>query len=207
MSAASRGVLDARHVRNIGSSNHAAWMVMESLAVSERLGLSRSIGTQPPYALLDRRVENELVPVALKYSLTVLSWSPLAGGLLSGKYTLDMADGTDFPPETRAGSGWALILRRINTQALEVATAVKEMAEERGLSTAQVATLWCKDQPGITAPIIGPRTMRHLDDALVIIDMHLEEADRALFGSLVHPGNAVADSHNANPWMKARLQV
>ena len=194
-------------VRYIGSSNHAAWMVMESIAVSERLAISRLISTQPPYNLLDRRIENELVPVALKYGLAVLPWSPIAGGLLSGKYTLDMADGTAFPPDTRAGSGWKPILRRINSRALEVATAVKEMAEERGLNTAQLATLWCKDQPGITAPIIGPRTMHHLDDALAIIDMHLDEADRPLFDALVHPGNAVADFHNANPWMKARLQV
>ncbi len=194
-------------VRYIGSSNHAAWMVMESIAVSERLAISRLISTQPPYNLLDRRIENELVPVALKYGLAILPWSPIAGGLLSGKYTLDMADGTAFPPDTRAGSGWKPILRRINSRALEVATAVKEMAEERGLNTAQLATLWCKDQPGITAPIIGPRTMHHLDDALAIIDMHLDEADRPLFDALVHPGNAVADFHNANPWMKARLQV
>jgi aryl-alcohol dehydrogenase-like predicted oxidoreductase len=194
-------------VRYIGASNHAAWMIMESIAVSERMGLSRLISSQPPYNLLDRRIENELVPVALKYGLAILPWSPLAGGLLSGKYTVDMADGADFPADTRAGSGWAPILRRINTRALEVATAVKAMAQERGLNTAQFATLWCKDQPGITAPIIGPRTMQHLDDALAILDMNLEEADRALFDALVHPGNAVADFHNANPWMKARLQV
>jgi aryl-alcohol dehydrogenase-like predicted oxidoreductase len=194
-------------VRYIGSSNHAAWMVMESLAVSERLAISRLISSQPPYNLLDRRIENELVPVAQKYGIAILPWSPLAGGLLSGKYTLDMADGTGFPDETRAGSGWAPILRRVNRKGLEVATAVKEMAEARGLNTAQLATLWCKDQPGITAPIIGPRTMQHLDDALAIVDMNLDEADRPQFDALVHPGNAVADFHNANPWMKARLQA
>ena len=65
-------------VRYIGSSNHAAWMVMESLAVSERLGISRLISAQPPYNLLDRRAENELVPLALKYGLAVLPWSPIA---------------------------------------------------------------------------------------------------------------------------------
>ena len=194
-------------VRYIGSSNHAAWMVMESLAVSERLGISRLISAQPPYNLLDRRAENELVPLALKYGLAVLPWSPIAGGMLSGKYTLEMADGAAYPAGTRAGRGWAPILRRMNRRSLEVATAVKTMAEERGLNTAQLATLWCKDQLGITAPIVGPRTMQHLDDALAIIDMDLDEADRPLFDALVHPGNAVADFHNANPWMKARLQA
>jgi aryl-alcohol dehydrogenase-like predicted oxidoreductase len=182
-------------------------MIMESIAISERLAISRLISAQPPYNLLDRRIENELVPLALKYGIAILPWSPIAGGLLSGKYTLDMADGTGFPSDTRAGSGWAPILRRIDREALEVATAVKKMAEERGLNTAQLATLWCKDQPGITAPIIGPRTMQHLDDALAVMDMDLDEADRPLFDALVHPGNAVADFHNANPWMKARLQA
>ena len=89
-------------VRYIGSSNHAAWMVMESIAISERLAISRLISAQPPYSLLDRRIENELVPLALKYGIAILPWSPIAGGILSGKYTLDMADGAAFPSDTRA---------------------------------------------------------------------------------------------------------
>jgi aryl-alcohol dehydrogenase-like predicted oxidoreductase len=195
----------AGKVRYIGSSNHAAWMVMESIGVSERLGLSRLISAQPPYNLLDRRIENELVPLALKYGLAILPWSPLAGGILTGSYTLDMVDGGDFPPGTRAATGWGPIKRRLTRRALEVAAEVKNMAEERGLNAAQFATLWVKDQPGITAPIIGPRTMQHLDDALAVIEMKLEDTDRPLFDGLVHPGNAVADFHNANPWMKARI--
>ena len=82
---------------------------------------------------------------------------------------------------------------------------MQKMAEERGMNAAQLATLWCKDQPGITSPIIGPRTMKHLDDALAVLDKDLYDADRPLFDALVHPGNAVADFHNSNPWMKARL--
>ena len=79
------------------------------------------------------------------------------------------------------------------------------MARERGLSGAQLALLWVKDQPGVTAPIIGPRTMQHLESFLPVLDMHLAEADRPLFDALVHPGNAVADFHNSNDWMKARI--
>ncbi len=79
------------------------------------------------------------------------------------------------------------------------------MAGERGMNAAQLATLWCKDQPGITSPIIGPRTIKHLDDALVVMDKTLDDADRPLFDALVHPGNAVSDFHNSNPWMKARI--
>jgi aryl-alcohol dehydrogenase-like predicted oxidoreductase len=163
------------------------------------------ISTQPPYNFLDRRPENELIPLAQKYGLAVLPWSPLAGGILAGKYTPDMFTDKAYPEGTRAGEGWSPILRRMNRKVLSVAVEVKKLAEERGLNSAQMATLWCKDQPGITAPIIGPRTMQHLEDALAVIDKTLDEADRSVFDALVHPGNAVADFHNANPWMKARL--
>ncbi|MFN2151225.1 MAG: aldo/keto reductase, partial [Anaerolineales bacterium] len=88
---------------------------------------------------------------------------------------------------------------------IEVAIKVGEMAAERGLTITQLALLWVKDQPGITAPIIGPRTMAHLEDALGILEKTLDEADIPLFDALVHPGNAVADFHNSNDWMKARV--
>jgi aryl-alcohol dehydrogenase-like predicted oxidoreductase len=94
---------------------------------------------------------------------------------------------------------------RITQRGLEVGQTVSRMAQERGLSASQLALLWTKDQPGITAPIIGPRTLAHLEDALGILDKTFEEADRPLFDELVHPGNAVADFHNSNDWMKARL--
>jgi aryl-alcohol dehydrogenase-like predicted oxidoreductase len=80
-----------------------------------------------------------------------------------------------------------------------------EMAQERGLTAAQLALLWCKDQPGVTAPITGPRTLAHLQEALPVLEMTLADEDRPIFDSLVHPGNAVADFHNSAWWMKARL--
>jgi len=83
--------------------------------------------------------------------------------------------------------------------------AVGKMAEERDLTVSQLALLWVKDQPGVTAPIIGPRTLAHLEDALAVLGKKLEDADRPLFDALVHPGNAVSDFHNNNEWMKARV--
>jgi aryl-alcohol dehydrogenase-like predicted oxidoreductase len=79
------------------------------------------------------------------------------------------------------------------------------MAQERKMTITQLALLWTKDQPGITSPILGPRTMQHLEDAFPVLDMTLDNADRPLFDELVHPGNAVADFHNSNSWMKARI--
>ncbi len=194
-------LIRAGKVRYIGASTHPAWKVMEALAVSEQQHLARYISEQPPYNLLDRRIENELVPLCQKYGLAILPWSPLAGGILAGRYNSP----DSFPDGSRATRMGTTFQNRITQRALDVAQQVGVMAQERGLTITQLALLWCKDQPGITAPIIGPRTMAHFDDALAIADMKLDDADRALFDDLVHPGNAVADFHNSNDWMKARV--
>ena len=98
-----------------------------------------------------------------------------------------------------------MVKARITQRGIDIGTAVNKMAQERGLTASQLALLWIKDQPGITAPIIGPRTLAHLEDALTIIDKALADADRPLFDQLVHPGTAVSDFHNSNEWMKARI--
>lgn len=192
-------------VRYIGCSTHPAWMVMESLAISERMNLARYVSEQPPYNLLDRRIENELVPLAQKYGLAILPWSPLAGGVLAGKYTLDMLEEEAFPEGSRAERSGGFFRDRVTREGVKVAAKVKEMAEARGMTAAQLSTLWCKDQPGVTAPIIGPRTMQHLEEALGVLDKTLSDEDQEAFDRLVHPGNVVADFHNSNPWMKARI--
>lgn len=189
-------------VRYLGCSTHPAWMVMEALSISERYGLNRYISEQPPYNLLDRRIENELIPLCQKYDLAIIPWSPLAMGVLAGRYT----QAGSYPDGSRAQS-WdeTMSQARITQPGIEAGEAVSKMAQERGLTASQLSLLWVKDQPGITAPIIGPRTLAHLEDALGIIDQRLNDADRPLFDKLVHPGTAVADFHNSNDWMKARI--
>ena len=80
------------------------------------------------------------------------------------------------------------------------------MARERGMTSAQLALLWVKDQPGVTSPIFGPRTLAHLAEGLPVLERRLDEADRPSFDALVHPGNAVADFHSTNEWMKTRIR-
>ena len=192
----------AGKVRYIGCSTYPAWMVMEALTTSEKFSLARYISEQPPYNLLDRRIENELVPLAMKYGLAILPWSPLAMGILTGRYPLDGA----APEGSRLSRwDWQSAQERLSRRGREVGARVAEMAKERGLSAAQLALLWCKDQPGVTAPIIGPRTLGHLDEFIPVMGMTLADEDRPLFDELVHPGNAVADFHNSNDWMKARV--
>lgn len=195
-------LIRAGKVRYIGCSTHPAWMVMEALSISERYGLNRYISEQPPYNLLDRRIENELVPLCQKYDLAIIPWSPLAMGILAGRYP---QTGT-FPEDSRAQL-WDnnMVKVRITQRGLDVGKAVSDMAQERGLTASQLGLLWAKDQPGITSPIIGPRTLAHLEDALTVLDKKFDDADRPLFDGLVHPGTAVSDFHNSNEWMKARI--
>ena len=188
-------------VRYIGASTFPAWAVMEALATSDRYSLNRYVSEQPPYNLLDRRIENELLPLCRRYELAVLPWSPVAGGVLTGRYTVE-----DRKPEGPRAQRWgARFETRVTARGLEVADELAKMAAERGLTTSQLALLWVKDQPGVTSPIYGPRTMEHLEDALAVLDLSLAEADRPLFDALVHPGNAVADFHDSNNWMRARV--
>ncbi len=194
-------LIRAGKVLYIGSSTFPAWMVMEALAISEQHHLARYISEQPPYNLLDRRVENELIPLCQKYGLAVLPWSPLAGGMLAGRYP----PGAEFPAESRATRTGEFFTSRISQKGREIAARVGELAKERRVSAAQLALLWLKDQPGVTAPIIGPRTLEHLESFIPVMDQNLNDADRPLFDALVHPGTAVADFHNTSDWMKARI--
>jgi aryl-alcohol dehydrogenase-like predicted oxidoreductase len=191
----------AGKVLYVGCSTHPAWKVMEALSISQRYGLVSYVSEQPPYNLLDRRIENELVPLSQQYGLGILPWSPLAGGILTGRYS----SSDQVPEDSRAARAGSAFRERISRKGREVACRVAEMAEERGLSGAQLALLWVKDQPGVTAPIIGPRTLAHLEAFLPVLDLQLADTDRPLFDELVHPGNAVADFHNSNDWMKARI--
>jgi len=196
----------AGKVLYIGCSSHPAWKVMEAIAISERYGWARYISEQPPYNLLDRRVENELVPLCQQYGLAIIPWSPLAGGILAWRYTRvgerPKGSRADLWGDNPRGQNFR---DRITSKGIEVITRLTELADERNLTTPQLALLWVKDQPGVTSPIIGPRTLEHLEGLLPVMNMKFNEADRVIFDGLVHPGNAVADFHNTNEWVKARV--
>ncbi|MCC6173929.1 MAG: aldo/keto reductase [Chloroflexi bacterium] len=186
-------------VRYIGTSTFPAWKIMEGLAIGERLGLTRYVSEQPPYNLLDRRIENELVPLALAHGLGIIPWSPIAGGVLAGRYRV----GEPPPAGSRAArQGRGQMAPRYADAGREIGQRMVGLARERAMSAGQLALLWVKDQPGITAPISGPRTPEHLREAIAVADMSLSEADRAVFDALVPPGTAVANFFNTSGWMK-----
>ena len=191
----------AGKVLYIGASSFPACKVMEGLALSQQNGRVRYVSEQPPYNLLDRRIENELIPLAQSYDLAILPWSPLAMGVLAGRYL----PGEDAPSGSRLDRGHPLLAERVTERGREVGARMMELAHERGMTAAQLALLWCKDQPGVTSPIIGPRTLDHLEDALPVLDMTLADEDRPIFDDLVLPGDAVADFHLVVWWSKRRI--
>ena len=188
-------------VRYIGSSTAPAWKVMEALMVSELKGYVRFVSEQPPYNLLDRRIENEMVPLCQAYGLGIFPWSPLAMGILAGRY----ADAENYPSGSRANLRGGIYAERITARGIDVGNKVVQLAKERNLSPAQLAVLWVKDQPGITAPLIGPRTIEQLEHFLPVMEMELDTATRLACDELVPPGSAVANFHNSAPWMKMRV--
>lgn len=182
----------------IGCSTFAAWQVVESLWASERYGLNRFVTEQPPYHLLDRRVERELVPMAQTFGFGLIPWSPLAGGFLSGKYRRGgegPSDGRFTLRRSQGGRASALLESEAAFDAVEGLTAV---ADEKGCTLSQLALAWCMNQPGITSPIIGPRTMEQLEDNLGAAAVNITDADRERIDEICPPGRVVVPFYEAS---------
>jgi aryl-alcohol dehydrogenase-like predicted oxidoreductase len=188
-------------VRYVGCSTHPAWQVMEALLVSELKGYAKFVSEQPPYNLLDRRIENELVPMCQAHGLGIISWSPMAMGILAGRY----ADAEDYPTESRAALRGGIYAERVTARGIDVGKQFVELASRHNLSPAQLAILWTKDQRGITAPLIGPRSAEQLQHLLPVSEMSLSDELRDACDDLVPPGSAAANFHNSAPWMKMKI--
>jgi aryl-alcohol dehydrogenase-like predicted oxidoreductase len=192
-------LIRAGKVRYIGCSTHPAWMVMEALAVSEKEHLARYVSEQPPYNLLDRRIENELVPLALRYNMALIPWAPLGQGLLAGRYNA----GLPLPTDSRASRERGGIYdQRFTQRAINTGEKFTKLALQFNKTPGQLALVWCKDQPGITSPIIGPRTLEQLKDLLPAADMKLSQEEKEACDLLVAPGGVLVNYHNTSGWNK-----
>lgn len=189
-------LIRAGKVRYIGTSTFAAWQVLESLWVAKELGLNRFICEQPPYHILDRRVERELLPMARTYGIATIPWSPLAGGLLTGKYDRN----TPPPADSRfAGAENNPRLRaRMAEAVFDVVDGLKPLAQAKNCTLSQLSLAWCAAQPGVTSPIIGPRTMEQLEDNLGALSVTLNAEDMAAIDQLVPPGRMVSPFYEAD---------
>jgi aryl-alcohol dehydrogenase-like predicted oxidoreductase len=182
-------------VRYIGTSTYAAWQVVESLWVSKELGLNRFVCEQPPYNILDRRIESELLPALRTYGFGVIPWSPLAGGRLTGKYRR----GQPLPPNTRFGDiPQERQSAEMSAQVLDAIEALIPLGEAKGVTLTQFALAWVVQQPGITSPIIGPRNMAQLEENLKALDVKITDDDRKKVDAIVPPGRVVSPHYEAD---------
>jgi aryl-alcohol dehydrogenase-like predicted oxidoreductase len=186
-------------IRYIGFSTFAAWQVVESIWVAKELGLNRVVCEQPPYNLLDRRIERELIPAAQTYGLALIPWSPLASGFLTGKYRR----GEGFPAGSRLDRNQGGP-RSFDEPAFAVLDVVEELAKEKGCTPSQLALAWCANQPAVTSPIIGPRTMEQLEDNLAALDVEITDEDRARLDEVAPPGQHSATYYEADFGPSAR---
>ncbi len=170
-------------VRYIGCSNYAGWQLLKALGTSERYGYQRFISQQIYYSLQARDAEYELIPASLDQGLGVLVWSPLAGGLLSGKYRR----GQDTPAGTRRLAGWDEPPVRNEEQLYDTIEVLVEIAEAHAVSPAQVALAWLRGKPAITSLVVGARTDEQLLDNLRSAELSLSDEQRARLDAVSIP--------------------
>jgi aryl-alcohol dehydrogenase-like predicted oxidoreductase len=162
-------------VRYIGASNYAAWQLMKALGTSERLGLPQFVSQQIYYSLQGREAEYELVPLAVDQGLGILVWSPLAGGLLSGKYRR----GQQPPEGSRHLTDWGEPPIYDQEGVYDIIEVLVKIAEQRGVSAAQVALAYTLAKPAVTSLVIGARSDEQLADNLAAADLTLSDDERA----------------------------
>ena len=176
----------AGKVRSIGSSTFPASQIVESQWVAERRGRERFVCEQPPYSVLVRGIETEVLPVCHAYGMGVITWSPLAGGFLSGRY----GGHGKVPASSRAGRlphRYDLALPA-NQRKLEAVEALTQLAADAGISLIHLAIAFAVQHPAVTAAIIGPRTMEHLESQLGAAEVTLDEATLDRIDEIVPPG-------------------
>jgi aryl-alcohol dehydrogenase-like predicted oxidoreductase len=168
------GLVRSGKVRYVGVSNFAAWQLMKTLGAAERTGLPRPVSQQVYYSLQARDVEYELIPAAVDQGLGVLVWSPLAGGLLSGKYRRDR----DAPAGARQLTDWDEPPVHDRDKLYDTVEVLVEVGEAHGVSAAQVALAWLLGRPAVTSVVIGARTGEQLADNLAAADLALTDDER-----------------------------
>lgn len=195
----------AGKVRAVGSSSFASWQVLEALWCADVRNLVRLTAEQTPYHLLDRRVERELVPAARSHGLGLMIWSPLAGGLLTGKY---LEHGAQTARLQKADSAWGA--KHFATGVTETVSKLKSLADEVGQSLTAMSLAWTLAQPGVTSLVLGPRDRQQFTEQLDALEVklshdQLQAIDKVVpFGGVTVPyylDDAFADfSPNRHSW-------
>jgi aryl-alcohol dehydrogenase-like predicted oxidoreductase len=191
-------------IRYIGHSTYPASLIVEAQWTARDRHLLRPHSEQPPYSILTRGIENEVLPTCQKYGIAVIPWSPLGGGWLSGRYRKD-ADVTGPVSEARQrlANRYDLSLPE-NQRKLDAAEQLAQLADDAGITLIQLALAFVLNHPAVTAPIIGPRTMEHLESQLAAADAVLPPDVLDRIDEIVPPGT------NLNPadagWQSPALE-
>jgi len=192
-------LVHAGKVRYIGTSTFPASQIVEAQWVSSERGFERFACEQPPYSILTRGVEADVLPTCRRYGIAVIPWSPLASGWLSGGYR----HGRELPQSRRADRVGARfdMTDPANTRKLDAADALASLADEIGMSLVELALAWVINHPAVTSAIIGPRTMEHLLSQLPAVEVSLDAAVLDRIDEIVPPGTTInpVDAGFQNP--------
>ncbi len=192
----------AGKVRYIGSSTFPASQIVEAQWSARTRGRERFVCEQPPYSILVREIEKDMLPTARRHNMGVIPWSPLAGGWLSGRYRI----GQEMPSSQRADRLPARydLSTPENQRKLEKADALARLADEAGITLIEMAIAFVIRHPAVTAAIIGPRTLEHLESQLTAVDVTLSDDVLDRIDEIVAPGTNVnpADGGWPNPGLE-----
>jgi len=169
----------AGKIRYYGLSNFTGWQLTKAVHLARAMNVAGPVTLQPQYSLLAREIEWEIVPAVLDAGLGMLPWSPLGGGWLSGKYQRDQRPAGDTRLGDDPNRGMEAYDRRGTERTWNVIDAVQKVAEDRGVSMAEVALAWVTDRPGVTSTILGARTLSQLETNLRAAGVHLTAAETA----------------------------
>jgi aryl-alcohol dehydrogenase-like predicted oxidoreductase len=181
------GFVRAGKIRYYGLSNFTGWQLTKAVHLADALSVARPVTLQPQYSLLVREIEWEIVPAAIDAGLGLLPWSPLGGGWLSGKYRRDQRPTGDTRLGDDPNRGMEAYDRRGTPRTWAVIDTVQKVADERGVSMAEVALAWVTGRPGVTATILGARTVEQLESNLRSAELRLTAEEVVALGEASDP--------------------
>jgi aryl-alcohol dehydrogenase-like predicted oxidoreductase len=199
-------LIRAGKVRYVGTSTSSAWRLMEAIFIARELGTNRYVVESPPYSLLDRRIERELIPLAEAYGVGLSAWSPLASGILTGIYKRGEA-----PP---AGSRFADPIFqyeygfRLHDRVYAITELVAELAAEKGCTPAQFALAWVTQARGIASTILGPESIEDLESGLSSLEVEITAEDRQRIDAVIIPGDHLSSFYEESPaWAQSLSDI
>jgi aryl-alcohol dehydrogenase-like predicted oxidoreductase len=179
--------IQAGKIRYYGLSNFTGWQLTKAVHLARALNVAGPVTLQPQYSLLAREIEWEIVPAVIDAGLGMLPWSPLGGGWLSGKYRRDQRPAGATRLGEDPGRGMEAWDRRGTDRTWQVIDAVQKIAEDRGISMAEVALAWVNDRPAVSSTILGARTLDQLEANLRSAGLHLSTAETAALEAASDP--------------------